>query len=81
MRGVRIMVQNALMDPVDFIVFDGMNDSREEGKPELFKRILLLDRPTKQPRRRKVQKSLARTIKRGDYSWKTVRVGKDGRVE
>lgn len=62
--------------PVDYVVFDGMKD---RDRP--MKAIILLDRKASTPDHRKVQRSIEKTIEKGRYEWKTLRVRVDGGVE
>jgi predicted Holliday junction resolvase-like endonuclease len=64
-----------MFHPVDYIVFDGMKT------PEPIKRIILLDRKTNQPSRLAIQKSIERTVERGNYDWQTLRVHASGTIE
>ena len=63
-----------MFDPVDFVVFDGMT------LRDSVRRLVLLDGPPRDKRRERIQDSVRRVLKRGDYEWKTVRLGQDGRV-
>lgn len=64
-----------LFDPVDYIIFDGMNAS------PAVTRIVLFDGPALGHARERVQRSIQRTLEAGNYEWKTVRMGKDGRIQ
>ncbi len=64
----------AMFDPVDFVVFDGMSLKGQ------VRRVVLLDGPPKNRRRERVQRSLAKVLKKGNYEWRTVRLGEDGRI-
>lgn len=64
-----------ILNPIDYVVFNGMNTA------ESIKNIVLLDRQTKTPQHRKIQKSIERVIEREKYEWQTLRVGKDGRID
>jgi len=61
-----------LFDPVDFVIFDGMN------RKGLVSRIVLFDGPAGDSARDKIQRSLERTIRGGNYEWQTVHIQKDG---
>jgi predicted Holliday junction resolvase-like endonuclease len=63
-----------LFDPVDFIIFDGMN------LKEKVKRVVLFDGPPYDKRREKIQTSLKKVIKKGNYDWHTVKLDENGRV-
>jgi predicted Holliday junction resolvase-like endonuclease len=64
-----------LFHPVDYIVFCGMKDVGS------MKQIVFLDRIAKSADHRRVQKSIERTIEKGRYEWKTIRVHEDGTIE
>ncbi len=64
-----------LFDPVDYIIFDGMNAS------PAVTRIVLFDGPALSDARERVQRSIQRAFEAGNYEWKTVRMGKDGRIQ
>ena len=64
----------AVMDPVDFVVFDGLNEGKEVRKVTFLTRrpsnIML-----------PVIQSLKATIENGNYDWKVARVTIEGKVE
>jgi predicted Holliday junction resolvase-like endonuclease len=62
-----------LFDPVDYIVFRGLNGNGVTG-------IELIDRPAETSRREKVQESIRKTIKQGNVEWQTFRIDADGRI-
>lgn len=64
-----------LFDPVDYIILDGMNAS------PAVTRIVLFDGPALGHARERVQGSIQRALEAGNYEWKTVRMGKDGRIQ
>ena len=64
-----------LFDPVDYIIFDGMNAS------SAVTRLVLFDGPPLGHARKRVQRSIQRALEAGNYEWKTVRMGKDGRIQ
>jgi predicted Holliday junction resolvase-like endonuclease len=64
-----------LFDPVDYIIFDGMN------APSAVTRIVLFDGPALGHARERTQRSIQRALEAGNYEWKTVRMGKDGRIQ
>jgi len=64
-----------LFDPIDFVVFDGMNNE------DLVKRILLLDNEAKTPREKALHESIKDTIQTGALTWKTIQIDKDGRIQ
>lgn len=63
-----------LLDPVDFVVFDGMN---LRGR---VREVVLLDHVAEDRGRERVQTSLERALERGNLGWSVVRVGEDGQV-
>lgn len=66
-----------IFHPVDYVVFNGMKDSQAEG----LKNILLLDSDKKSTEGKKIQKSIIKTIDKGNYEWITLRVDNDGGVK
>jgi predicted Holliday junction resolvase-like endonuclease len=62
-----------LFHPVDYIVFDGM-------KTAAMKNLLLLDRSGTTGDRRALQRSIEKTVSRGNYEWVTISIDDDGRV-
>jgi hypothetical protein len=46
-----------------------------------MKNIILLDRSTKSSDHRRLQKSIERTVERGNYAWLTLRVLEDGSIK
>jgi predicted Holliday junction resolvase-like endonuclease len=63
----------AVMDPVDFVVFDGLNAGKEVQSITFLSR-----RPT--PAMRTVADSIKKTIDRGKYDWKVARITMAGKV-
>jgi predicted Holliday junction resolvase-like endonuclease len=63
-----------LLHPVDYIVFNGMNSS------DSINRVVLLDRISTDTQRRRLQRSIEKTIERGSYEWVTLRVSEDGSI-
>ena len=63
-----------IFHPVDYVVFNGMKD-----KPQL-KNIIFLDREVKDKGQKAIQKSVEKTISKGNYEWITVHVAEDGEV-
>jgi len=61
-----------LLHPVDYIVFSGMNSSNN------INRIVFLDRLSKDAQRRRLQRSIEKTIEAGKYEWVTLRVSENG---
>jgi predicted Holliday junction resolvase-like endonuclease len=64
-----------LMDPVGYVVFDGLNSARG------CRRVLFLDTGEAGKERLRVRESMESAIKRGDLGWTTVQIGQDGVVE
>jgi len=64
----------ALFDPVDFVVFDGMN------KRDMVKKVVLFDGPAHNRQREIIQKSIKKVIRKGNYKWQTVRLNDSGKI-
>ena len=64
-----------LFHPIDFVVFDGMKTE------DSISRIVLLDREAKDREQRPLQRSIERTIEKGNYEWQTLLVKEDGTIE
>ncbi|MCW4017765.1 MAG: hypothetical protein NWF00_03675 [Candidatus Bathyarchaeota archaeon] len=64
----------AIMDPVDFVVFDGLNDGKQ------VRSITLLSK-TRNPKTRKITDSIKTTISKGNYNWKVARITTTGKVK
>jgi predicted Holliday junction resolvase-like endonuclease len=62
-----------LFHPVDYFVFRGLSPDRCTG-------IEFLDSEPSSAAHERLQCSIERTIKAGDYSWVTMRIEDDGRV-
>ncbi len=63
-----------MFDLIDFVVFDGMT------LRDSVRRLVLLDGPARDKRRERIQESVRRVLKRGNYEWRTVRLRADGTV-
>lgn len=63
-----------LFHPIDYVVFNGMKNNE-------IKNLLLLDRETKSVDHRRLQKSIEKTIDRGNYEWVTLRVEANGKIK
>jgi len=63
----------AVMDPVDFVVFDGLNEGKE------VRRVTFLTRKPS-PNMRTVTESMGKTVKQGSYGWKVARINTSGKV-
>ncbi|MDR7416924.1 MAG: Holliday junction resolvase-like protein [Armatimonadota bacterium] len=61
-----------VLDPVDYVVFDGLNTAKR------LRAVVLLDLPARDPRRERVQRSIDRAVRRGNVEWRVLRVGEDG---
>ena len=64
-----------LFDPVDYIIFDGMNAA------PAVRRVVLFDGPALDHTRERAQRSIQRALEAGNLEWRTVRMGKDGRIQ
>jgi predicted Holliday junction resolvase-like endonuclease len=64
-----------IMDPVGYVVFDGLNSARG------CRRILFLDTEEASRERQRIRESIGRAIRRGDMGWTTVQIGQDGTIE
>lgn len=66
----------AIFDPIDFVIFDGMNRAEE------VKRIVFMDQQTENRGQRIIQKSIEKTIEKERYEWETIRISpKTGEME
>lgn len=63
----------AIMDPVDFVVFDGLNEGEKVRKVTFLTR-----RPS--PSMRTITESIGKTVKQGNYDWKVARINTSGKV-
>jgi predicted Holliday junction resolvase-like endonuclease len=63
-----------LFDPIDFVVFDGMNNE------DLVKRVLLMDNKAETSREKALHQSIQETIDSKALTWKTVQIDKDGKI-
>ncbi|MGB9842216.1 MAG: Holliday junction resolvase-like protein [Candidatus Bathyarchaeales archaeon] len=64
----------AIMHPVDFIVFDGLNQRDE------IKSITFLSRKPVNQEQVKIIESMKNTISKNSYEWKVARITLDGKV-
>ena len=64
----------ALLDPVDYVVFDGLSTGKR------VRSVVLLDLPAGDAERERVQRSIERAVERGDVEWRELRVADDGSV-
>ena len=60
----------AILHPIDFVVFDGMNKND-------MKDIVLLSRKTKNPHINTLHKAIEKVISKKEYDWKVIRVNND----
>lgn len=64
----------ALFDPIDFVIFDGMNLKQN------VKRVVLFDGPACDKRREKTQASIKKALNKGNYDWHTVKLDENGKI-
>lgn len=64
----------ALLHPVDFVVFDGMNDKATVNE------IAFLSRKTRNAVLTEIRGSIKNAINKGSYNWQVARVDTDGNV-
>jgi len=64
----------ALLHPIDFVVFNGMNRDQ-------MKDIVLLSRTTSNPNLTELHKGIAKVVSEKSYDWKVLRVSDDGQVD
>ncbi len=64
----------AIMDPVDFVVFDGLNEGKQVQSVTFLAKIT-------NPQMRRVTNSIKTTVSRGSYDWKVARITTKGKVE
>lgn len=65
----------ALLHPVDFVVFDGLNERKQVDD------VVFLSKKTKDKDLDKVRKTIKNTIDKEQYDWKIARVAIDGKVK
>ncbi len=65
----------AILHPVDFVVFDGMNKSSE------VKDVIFLSRKTQNRELNLIWKSIKNTIEDENYDWKVARITIDGKMK
>ena len=65
----------AIMHPVDFIVFDGLNDEVE------LRNVTFLSRKTSDQEQNVILESIRKTLDKKNYDWKVSRITMDGKVE
>jgi Predicted secreted endonuclease distantly related to archaeal Holliday junction resolvase len=64
----------AIMDPVDFIVFDGLNQGKQ------VQSVTFLAKPTNS-QMCEVTKTIKTAVSKGSYDWKVARITTTGKVE
>ncbi len=64
----------AILHPIEFIVFDGMNKDEMNN-------VVLLAKQSSNPYLQAMQKKISTTIEEKKYDWKVLRVGLDGEIE
>jgi predicted Holliday junction resolvase-like endonuclease len=64
-----------IFHPVDYVVFKGM---KSNGPME---EIVFLDRDTRSPERRRIQRSIEQVLETERYEWMTVRIREDGTIK
>lgn len=64
----------AIMHPVDFVVFDGLNQENE------IKSITFLSRKPSNQEQIKITESIRKAISKNNYEWKVARITLDGKV-
>ena len=64
----------ALLHPVDFVVFDGMNDKNTVNE------ITFLSRRSENALLSEMRHSIKETVRKGSYDWQVARVDIDGNV-
>lgn len=65
----------ALLHPVDFVVFDGL-----ESK-EALRKIVFLSKAVDSEQLNRLRNSIERIVDQGKYDWQVARVSVDGRIE
>lgn len=65
----------AIMHPVDFIVFDGLN------KKEKVKNVTFLSMKTSNREQNIILESIRKTVNKKKYDWKVARITIDGKVD
>jgi predicted Holliday junction resolvase-like endonuclease len=64
----------AIMDPVDFVVFDGLNQGKQ------VQSVTFLAKPTN-AQTHSVIDSIKTAVSKGSYDWKVARITTDGKVD
>jgi predicted Holliday junction resolvase-like endonuclease len=63
----------AILHPIDFVVFDGMNKGQVED-------VALISNKTTNPHMNNLHKAIAKAVKTKSYDWKTLHVAQDGEI-
>jgi len=63
----------AILHPIDFVVFDGMNNGQ-------VKDVTLISKNTTNPHMQNLHKAIAEAVKTKSYDWKILHVAEDGEV-
>lgn len=63
----------AILHPVDFVVFNGMND-------DMVRNVILMSKRTTNPYMSSLHRDVEKAIKTKSYDWTVVRVSRDGGV-
>ena len=64
----------ALFDPVDFVIFDGLKQK------EKVTQVVFFDGPAHDKQRERIQKSIKKVIRKGNYEWETVKLDENGKL-
>lgn len=70
-RGLQAADAKILLNPVDFVVFEGLNGGS-------VRHMTFLDRKSTNDQRRAIQESIGETLHAGRVEWRTIRVADDG---
>jgi predicted Holliday junction resolvase-like endonuclease len=73
-RGMDPQDVKVIFNPVEYVVFDGLNR-------EKIRRIILLAYPPLNAQQEKLQKSISESITKRNISFKTLRVLPDGKID
>jgi len=65
----------AVMDPVDFVVFDGLNEGEE------IRSVTFLSRARSTSDQNTVIETIKRTVSKGKYDWRVARIATNGKVD
>lgn len=64
----------AILHPIEFVVFDGMNN-------DSMNNVVLLAKRSSNPYLQDLQKKIANVVEKKQYDWKVIRVSTDGAVD